>query len=71
MKLTKTYLYNISVGEVYQFKIFEVIDAHKQVYYIGEPVDRGGTKIADTVEELQTKLESEVPLLNSFIGRVR
>lgn len=71
MKLTKTYLYNVSVGGFYQFKIFEVIDAHKQVYYIGEPVDRGGTKLADTVEDLKKKLEAQVPLLNSFIGRVK
>ena len=71
MKLTKTYLYNICVGGFYQFKVFEVVDAHKQVYYIGEPVDRGGTKLADSVEELRKKLESEVPILNSFLRRVR
>lgn len=66
MKLTKTYLYNICVGNFYQFKVFEVVDAHKQTYYIGEPVDRGGTKLANTIEELQKKLEAQVPLLNKY-----
>ena len=66
MKLTKTYLYNICVGNFYQFKVFEVVDAHYQIYYIGEPVGRGGTKLADTIEELRAKLETEVPLLNKY-----
>lgn len=71
MKLTKTYLYNISVGGFYQFKIFEIVDARKQVYYIGEPVARGGTKIADTVEELLEKLKAQVPLLNKYVEQKR
>jgi len=71
MKLTKTYLYNITVGGFYQFKVFKVVDAHYQIYYIGEPVGRGGTKLADTIEELRAKLETEVPLLNKYAGKTR
>lgn len=66
MKLTKTYLYNITVGGFYQFRVFQVVDAHKQVYFIGEPVDRGGTKLADTFEELKEKLKAQLPLLNKY-----
>lgn len=66
MKLTKTYLYNICVGNFYQFRVFKVVDAHKQVYYIGDPVARGVTKLADTIEELREKLESEVYFLNKY-----
>lgn len=66
MKLTKTYLYNICVGNFYQFKVFKVVDAHKQIYYIGDPVARGVTKLADTIEELREKLESEVYFLNKY-----
>lgn len=71
MKLTKTYLYNITVGGFYQFKVFKVVDAHYQIYYIGEPVGRGGTKLADTIEELRAKLETEVPLLNKYARETR
>jgi hypothetical protein len=66
MKLTKTYLYNMYVGNFYQFRVFKVVDAHKQVYYIGDPVARGVTKLADTIEELRKKLESEVYFLNKY-----
>lgn len=66
MKLTKNHLYNILVGQVYEFQIFEVIDAAKQIYYIGSPVGRGGTKTADTIEELRKKLELQVEPLNMF-----
>lgn len=66
MKLTKTYLYNVCVGNFYQFRVFKVVDAHKQVYYIGDPVARGVTKLADTIEELREKLESEVYFLNKY-----
>lgn len=69
--ITKTYLYDIIVGDFYRFKVFEVVDAQKQVYYIGERINYGGTKLADSVEELREKLESEVPILNSFLRRVR
>ena len=66
MKITKNHLYNILVGQVYEFQIFEVIDAAKQKYYIGSPVGRGGTKTADTIEELHKKLEMQVEPLNRF-----
>lgn len=71
MKLTKTYLYNITVGEFYGFRLYQVVDAQKNIYYIGEPVDRGATKTADTIKELREKLEAQVPLLNNFLRRVR
>lgn len=71
MKLTKTYLYNITVGGFYQFRVFQVVDAHKLVYFIGEPVARSGTKIADKISELHKLLEAQVPLLNKYTERTR
>ncbi len=68
MAITKNHLYNILVGGLYEFRIFEVTDAAKQKYYIGSPVGRGGTKTADTLEELRNKLEMQVEPLNRFSG---
>lgn len=68
MQITKNHLYNILVGELYEFQIFEVVDAAQQKYYIGSPVGRGGTKVADTIEELRNKLEMQVEPLNRFSG---
>lgn len=69
MQITKTYLYNICVGGFYQFQVYQVVDAHKQRYFIGEPVARGGTKIADTIPELHKLLEAQVPMLNRYAER--
>lgn len=71
MKLTKTYLYNITVGGFYGFRVYQVVDAHKLVYFIGEPVGRGGTKIADTIPELHKLLEAQVPMLNKYTEKTR
>ena len=71
MKATKNYLHNICVGNFFQFKIFKVIDGHKQVYYIAEPVSIGVTRLADTEEELKIKLEKDVPKLIQWLERIR
>jgi hypothetical protein len=68
---TKTYLYTTCVGGFYQFKVFKVEDAAHQVYYIGNPLGHGGTRIADTEEELKKLLEAEVPIINDFLSKVR
>lgn len=71
MKLTKDFLYTISVGGFYQFNIYKVTDAAKQVYFIGEPVARGGTKTANTIPELYDLLSAQVPLLNKYAEKTR
>ncbi len=71
MQITKTYLYNITVGGFYSFRVFLVVDAHKQRWFIGEPVARGGTKTADTIPELHDLLSAQVPLLNKYTERTR
>lgn len=71
MKLIKNYLYNICVGGFYQFKIFQVVDGQKQMYYIGEPVKDGVTNTAEKIEDLRKQLDAQVPLLNSFMRRVK
>lgn len=70
-KATKEYLYTYSTGGFYQFNIYRVEDAAHQVYYIGSPVSHGGTKLADTIEELLPQLDAEVPILNDFLSKIR
>jgi len=70
-KASKTYLYTYSTGGFYQFKIYRIEDAAHQVYYVGSPVGHGGTKLADTIEELLPQLDAEVPILNDFLSKVR
>lgn len=64
-------MYSIIVGDYYAFNIYKVTDAAKQVYYIGSPQGHGGTKIADTVEELKKELEKEVPIINDWLSKVK
>lgn len=66
MGITKNHLYNIIVGDWYEFQIFEIIDARQQKYYMGTPVKRGVTRNADTLEELRQQLEMQVEPLNKF-----
>lgn len=67
---TKTYLYTTCVGGFYQFNVYKVVDAAHQVYYIGSPVGHGGTRLADTEEDLKKQLEAEVPILNDFLSKI-
>lgn len=67
----KEFLYTIIVGDYYAFKVFRVTDAANQVYYIGSPQGHGGTRLADTEEELKKELEKEVPILNSWLAKVK
>ena len=71
MKATKNYLHNISVGNFFQFRVYKVIDGHKQVFYIAEPVSIGAVRIADTEEELKKTLENDVPKLLKWLERTR
>lgn len=71
MKATKTFLYNIIVGDFYLFKVFKVVDAAHQVYFIGERTTRGGTVIGDTEEDVKKQLEAQVPLINRFLEKTK
>ena len=70
-KAKKEFLYTIIVGDYYAFRVFRVTDAANQVYYIGSPVGRGGTVLADKEEDIRPQLEKQVPILNSFLARVK
>lgn len=70
-RASKEFMYSIIVGDYYAFNVYKVTDAAKQVYYIGNPVNHGGTQIADTEEELKKLLEAEVPILNDFLAKVK
>lgn len=70
-KATKEFLYTYSTGGFYQFNIYKITDAAHQVYYIGSPLAHGATKLADTIEDLLKQLDSEVPILNDFLSKIR
>ena len=70
-KAKKEFLYSIIVGDYYAFNVYKVTDAANQVYYIGSPQGHGGTRLADTEEELKKLLDAEVPILNDFLSKIR
>lgn len=70
-KAQKEFLRTIIVGNFYVFKLFKVTDAAKQVYYIGERTNRGGTVIGDTEEDVKKQLEAQVPVLNRWLEKVK
>lgn len=67
----KEFMYSIIVGDYYAFRVFRVTDAARQVYYIGSPQGHGGTRLADTEEELKKLLEAEVPIINDWLSKVK
>jgi hypothetical protein len=67
----KEFMYSIIVGDYYAFKVYKVTDAALNVYWIGSPVGRGGTVLADKEEDIRPQLEKQVPILNSFLARVK
>ena len=70
-KLTKEFLRTVIVGNFYMFKLCKVTDAAHQVYYIGERIDRGGTVIGDTEQDVIRQLEAQVPILNFYTEKTR
>jgi hypothetical protein len=70
-KVTKEFLRTIIVGDFFMFKLFRVTDAAKQVYYIGERTNRGGTVIGDTEQDVVRQLEAQVPLIKQFLEKTK
>jgi hypothetical protein len=70
-KATKEFLRTVIVGNFYMFRLFKVTDAAHQVYYIGERINRGGTVIGDTEQDVIKQLEAQVPILNLYTEKTR
>lgn len=70
-KATKEFLRTIIVGDFYMFKLFKVTDAAHNVYYIGGRINRGGTVIGDTEQDVIKQLEAQVPILNLYTEKTR
>ena len=68
---TKTFLYNITLGGFYTWKVCRIEDAAHQVYYVGERINYGGTVLADKEEDIKPQLEKQVPILNEFWSKVK
>lgn len=66
MKITKTQIDFWCFAGYFQYKIFKVVDGHKQVYYIAEPVIPSATRLGDTLEELRAKVEADIPRIIKY-----
>lgn len=71
MNATKTEIDFWCFAGNYQYRIFQVVDGHKQVYYIGEPAKPSATRIADSLEQLRVKLKADVARLTMLAQRER
>lgn len=71
MKITKTQVDFWCFESYYQYKIFKIVDAHKQTYYVAEPAIPSATRLGDTLEELRAKVEQDIPRLIKFSQRIR
>lgn len=71
MQITKTQVDFWCFAGYYQYRIFKVVDAHKQVWYIAEPAIPSATRLADTLEELHAKVAADIPRLIKFRTRTR
>lgn len=66
MKITKTQIDFWCFAGYYQYRVFEVVDGHKQKWYIAEPAIPSATRLGDTLEELKKKVEADIPLLIKY-----
>ena len=66
MKITKTQIDFWCFESYYQYRVFEVVDAHKQKYYIAEPSIPSATRLGDTLEELKAKVEADIPRIIKY-----
>lgn len=55
----------------FQYRIFEIIDGRKNVFYMAEPKITSATRTADTLEELKVKLQADVNRLTMLKKRER
>ena len=53
----------------FQYRIFEIIDGRRNVFYMAEPNTPSATRIADTLEELRVKLRTDVNRLTMLKNR--
>lgn len=70
-QVKKEFLRTVIVGGFYYFNLFKIEDAAHQVYYVGERINRGGTVIGDTEQDVIRQLEAEVPIINDFLAKTR
>lgn len=69
--IKKEFVCSTILGDYYSWNIYKITDAHKQIWYIAEPVNHGATRLGDTLEEVKAKLEADVPILNRFLQKTR
>jgi len=71
MKASKTEIDFWCFAGYFQYRIFEIIDGRKNVFYMAEPKITSATRIADTLEELKVKLQADVNRLTMLKKRER
>ncbi|MBQ3944396.1 MAG: hypothetical protein II670_02145 [Alphaproteobacteria bacterium] len=67
----KEYLYNITVGGFYAYKVYKITDAALQVYYVAHPVGHGGTVLADKEQDIRPQLERQAVILNDWLSKTK
>lgn len=67
----KEFLYTIIVGDFYSWNVYRITDAAKYSYFVAHPIKHGGTVLADEEKDIRPQLEKQVPILNSFLARVK
>ena len=66
MKITKTQIDFWCFESYFQYKIYRIVDAHKQTWYCAEPTIPSATRLGDTLEELKKKVEADITLLIKY-----
>lgn len=67
----KEYLYNITVGGFYAYKVYKITDAALQVYYVAHPVGHGGTVLVDKEQDIRPQLERQAVILNDWLSKTK
>ena len=70
-KTKKEYVETYVAGNFYSFQIYRIEDAAHRVFYTAHPVNHGGTRNADTLEEVKRLVDAEVPIINDFLAKTR
>ena len=69
-KVNKTYLKTWSIGNYYNYKIFEV-DAGGNKWLEATPITRGVTRTAENEQILRILLENDAVNMNTYWAKVR
>lgn len=72
MKPRKVFVCNMCMLNWYRYSVYQAFDSKDNMYFIAEPQQPGGgTKCADTLDELKNALMLDAMTRQKAIGKVR